>query len=296
MSETDVWTVGRLLKWTTDFLKQKDSSSPRLEAEVLLATARNCERIELYTAFDEEPPEPVRTKFRELVRRRAEGEPVAYLVGQREFYSLPFKVTSDVLIPRPETELLVVALLDAAKELRENKPSLAIADIGTGSGIVAVCAAKNIPQCRITAVDISPDALKVAAVNIEAHGVGGQIELVESDLFAEINDRSFDLIVSNPPYISEPEMQDLRPEVASFEPHLALCGGATGTEIIQRLVHAAAERLAPGGSLLLEISPMIEQPTCAIITENGSYENPRTLKDLAGLARVVVAQSCGAKS
>ena len=290
MSETEAWTIGRLLKWTADFLKQKDSTSPRLDAEVLLATARNCGRIELYTAFDEEPPESIRTKFRELVRRRAEGEPVAYLVGHREFYSLSFKVTRDVLIPRPETELLVVALIDAAKALSSRKPSLSIADIGTGSGIIAVCAAKNLPTCNVTAVDISPTALDVARANVEAHGVGDRVELIESDLFAALGDRQFDLIVSNPPYVSEPEMAELRAEVANYEPHLALCGGPTGTEVIQRLVPAAAERLAPQGSLLLEVSPMIAQRTLDIIREQGGFETPRTLKDMAGLARVVVAK------
>jgi release factor glutamine methyltransferase len=290
MSDTEAWTIGRLLKWTTEFLKQKDSTSPRLDAEVLLATARNCQRIELYTAFDEEPPEAIRTKFRELVRRRAAGEPVAYLVGHREFYSLPFKVTRDVLIPRPETELLVVALLDAAKGLSAGNPSLSIVDIGTGSGIVAICAAKNLPTCRVTAVDISAKALDVAKANVETHGVGDRVELVESDLFAALGDRRFDLIASNPPYVSEPEMRELRGEVAGYEPHLALCAGPTGTEIIQRLIPAAAERLVPGGSLLLEVSPMIERQTHEIFKAHGGFEPARTLKDLAGLARVVVAK------
>lgn len=290
MPETEAWTVGRLLKWTTDFLKQKDSTSPRLDAEVLLANARGCERIELYTAFEEEPTEAVRAKFRELVKRRAEGEPVAYLVGHREFYSLPFKVTRDVLIPRPETELLVVALLDVAKELVARKPALSIADIGTGSGIVAICAAKNLPKCHVTAIDVSQAALAVASENANTHGVGDRVEFVESDLLSQVSDRQFDLIASNPPYVSEPEMQELRPEVADFEPHLALCGGPTGTEIIQRLVPMAAERLLPGGCLLMEVSPMIERRTREIIAAHGGYEAPRTLKDLAGLARVVVAK------
>ena len=290
MPETEAWTVGRLLKWTTDFLKQKDSTSPRLDAEVLLATARNCERIELYTAFDEEPTEPIRTKFRELVRRRAEGEPVAYLVGHREFYSLPFKVTRDVLIPRPETELLVVALLDAAKELGVRKPALSIADVGTGSGIVAICAAKKLPQSRAMAIDVSSKALDIARANAETHGVADRIDFVESNLFSQAEERQFDLIASNPPYVSEPEMLELRADVVNYEPHLALCGGPTGTEVIRRLVPAAAERLASGGCLLLEVSPMIERQTHEIIKTHGGFEAPRTLKDLSGLARVVLAK------
>ncbi|MCA9121301.1 MAG: peptide chain release factor N(5)-glutamine methyltransferase [Planctomycetaceae bacterium] len=290
MPDTEAWTVGRLLKWTTDFLKQKESTSPRLDAEVLLATARGCERIELYTAFDEVPSDAVRDKFREMVKRRAAGEPVAYLVGRREFYSLPFKVTRDVLIPRPETELLVVALLDAAKELGVRKPELSIADVGTGSGIVAVCAAKNLPTAKITAIDVSSTALEVARENIISHEVSSRIELIQSDLFSQIDDRLFDVIASNPPYVSESEMKELRGEVAEYEPHLALYGGPTGSELIQRLVPAAAEHLLPGGCMLLEVSPMIEQQTHKIIRDHGGFDTPRTLKDMAGLARVVVAK------
>lgn len=290
MPESEVWTVGRLLEWTTDFLKQKHSTSPRLDAEVLLATARNCERIELYTAFKEEPTEEVRQYFRELVRRRAAGEPVAYLVGHREFYSLDFKVTQDVLIPRPETELLVVAVLDAAKELLTRQSSLSIVDVGTGSGIVAICVAKNLPKGHVTAIDVSSEALAVARTNVEAHNVASQVELLESDLLAEVDAREFDIIASNPPYVSEPEMSELRKDVVDYEPHLALCGGETGTEIIQRLVPQAAERLVGNGVLLLEVSPMIEAQTHQIIRDHGAFGELRTLKDLAGLARVIVAK------
>src|SRR5690349_22822695 len=136
---TDSWTIGRLLKWTTDFLKQRGAESPRLDAEVLLAHARGCERIQLYTSFEEDASETLRADFRALVKRRSEGTPVAYLVGKREFYSLPFEVTPDVLIPRPETEHLVVELLDRAKEFPAGT-ALEIADVGTGSGIIAICA------------------------------------------------------------------------------------------------------------------------------------------------------------
>ena len=152
------WTIGRLLTWTTDFLREKESTSPRLDAEVLLAYARDCPRIELYTAYEVVAEDSLRARFRELVRRRAEGMPVAYLVGQREFFSLPFKVTADVLIPRPETELLVVRTLDLAKSLMENlsrDTPLQIADVGTGSGNVAICCAKHLPHCQVTAIDIS---------------------------------------------------------------------------------------------------------------------------------------------
>ncbi len=184
MSSSAPWTVGRLLQWTADYLKSHGSESPRLDAEVLLAKVLGCQRIQLYTAFDNEPSEEVRAAFRELVRRRAEGAPVAYLVGHREFYSLDFRVTPDVLIPRPETELLVIALLDLAKT-RPVGGKLTIADVGTGSGIIAVCAAKHLPGCRVTAIDTSPAALEVAKSNAEKHGVLGRIEFIQSDLFAD---------------------------------------------------------------------------------------------------------------
>src|SRR6266566_5105791 len=135
----DEWTLGRLLAWTTDYLKGQGAESPRLDAEILLAAARGCQRIELYTSFDETADEATRQRFRELVRRRAEGTPVAYLVGHKEFYSLSFRVTPHVLIPRPETELLVVRLLDLAKQRGTASRPISIADVGTGSGIIAIC-------------------------------------------------------------------------------------------------------------------------------------------------------------
>src|SRR5882757_1408341 len=145
----DSWTVGRLLSWTIDYLSKHGAENPRLEAEVLLAHARNCRRIDLYTTFGDTASEDTRTAFRELVKRRAGGTPVAYLVGHREFYSLDFEVTPDVLIPRPETESLVVALLDRIKQRPAANSSIEIADVGTGSGILAVCAAKFIPAAHV---------------------------------------------------------------------------------------------------------------------------------------------------
>src|SRR5215471_7417879 len=156
MSQSEPWTIGRLLTWTTDYLKQHGADSPRLDAEVLLAEARGCKRIELYTAFAEIADEQTRTAFRELVRRRAEGTPVAYLVGKREFFSLSFRVTPDVLIPRPETETLIVRLLDLANQeiAGVGQGETKILDVGTGSGIIPISAAKHLPNAQITAVDI----------------------------------------------------------------------------------------------------------------------------------------------
>jgi len=195
MSSTETWTVGRLLQWTTDYLKSHGADSPRLDTEVLLAEALGCRRIDLYTAFEDVPGQGPRAAFRELVRRRAEGTPVAYLVGRREFYSLSFRVTPAVLIPRPETELLVGALLDLARGRSAAAP-VTIADVGTGSGIIAICAAKHLAGCRVTAIDISPAALEVARGNAAEHGVAERIEFLQSDLLTAVPaGRQFDFIV-----------------------------------------------------------------------------------------------------
>lgn len=286
---SESWTIGRLLKWTTDYLKQRGADSPRLDAEVLLAFARGCERIALYTSFEEEADEALRTQFRELVKRRAEGTPVAYLVGKREFYSLAFEVTPEVLIPRPETEHLVVALLDRAKAAN-CQTALQIADVGTGSGIIAICAAKHLPQARVTAIDISPSALSVAKRNAAKHGVADRLEFMESDLFAQVpSDRRFHFIVSNPPYVSEAELAKLAPDVRDHEPRLALAAGERGTSVIERLIPEAADRLRPGGWLLMEISPMIERAVVELLAGSDRFGDAEVAKDLAGLARVVAA-------
>ncbi len=221
MSEAEVWTVGRLLSWTTQFLKDRGADSPRLDAEILLAEARGSRRIDLYTSFEEVPTEEVRTKFRQLVKQRAEGMPVAYLVGRREFYSLPFQVTPDVLIPRPETELLVVRLLDllAARAAERPNEALQVADVGTGSGIIAICAARRFPGCRVTAIDTSAAALAVARANAKEHGVADRIDFVEGDLLSGLPAEGvFDLVASNPPYVSEAEFAQLARDVREFEP------------------------------------------------------------------------------
>jgi release factor glutamine methyltransferase len=290
MSQAEAWTISRLLKWTADYLRNRGSDSPRLDAEVLLADALQCQRIDLYTRFDEQPGEPARNAFRELVRRRGEGAPVAYLVGHREFYSLSFRVTPDVLIPRPETELLVVAALDLGKQ-RAGGAEFTVCDVGTGSGIIAVCLAKHLPGCRVTAVDISPAALAVARENAAAHGVQDRIEFLESDLLAAIPaDRRFDLIASNPPYVSEAEIKTLAPDVRDYEPRQALVAGRQGTEVIEALLPQAAERLNPGGHLLIEISPMVHDAVVTLVEADPRFQRGQTALDLARLPRVVQAK------
>ncbi len=289
MGESETWTVGRLLEWTAGYLKEHDAESPRLDAEILLAEALGCRRIELYTSFDQVPDESPRTAFRELVRRRSEGTPVAYLVGRREFYSIEFRVTPDVLIPRPETELLVMTLLDRARERTVEQP-ITIADVGTGSGIIAVCAAKHLPDSRVTAIDVSPAALKVAQQNAMAHGVADRIEWVESDLFDKVDPtKKFDFIASNPPYVSTSEEESLAREIKNHEPHGALVAGPQGTEVIDRLIPQAADRLNPGGRLLIEISPMIHESVVALLQKEARLEPGQTVLDQARLPRTVQA-------
>jgi release factor glutamine methyltransferase len=289
---TAPWTVGRLLQWTTGHFKERGSDSPRLEAEVLLAHALGCERIMLYTRFDEEPTEAVKATYRGLVKQRADGAPVAYLIGRREFYSLPFTVTPDVLIPRPETEFVVVGLLDAAKVQRPaSGEGFAVADIGTGSGILAVCAALKLPTARVTAVDVSPAALAVARQNAERHGVAARITFVESDLFDRVaKAEKFDFIVSNPPYITTAEMAELDRDVREFEPHSALEAGPRGTEVIERLIQQAAERLVPGGQLFIELSPQLHTAVLKLIEQDGRFESLPTMEDHGRRPRVVVAR------
>ena len=285
------WTVGRLLSWTVDYLGKHGAENPRLEAEVLLAHARNCKRIDLYTAFGELASEETRTTFRELVKRRAAGTPVAYLVGHREFYSLDFEVNGDVLIPRPETELLVVTLLDKIKERSVASEAIDIVDVGTGSGIIAICAAKYVPAARVKAIDISRAALAVARRNAAKHGVEERIEFVESNLLsAEPVDAGFDFIVSNPPYISTRELEQLEVDVRDYEPHLALHAGEQGTDVVAPLIHQAARLLKPGGVTLIEISPMIAPEVESLIVAQPSLELGPTIKDLAGHARIVQAK------
>jgi release factor glutamine methyltransferase len=291
MASVEPWTIGRLLTWTTDYLKQHGSSSARLEAELLLASVCQCERIELYTRFGEETTETVRQQFRALVRERAAGHPVAYLLGRREFYSLSFRVTPAVLIPRPETEFAVVAVLDRLKTWLPAADSVAVCDVGTGSGCIAITIARHAPRAQLTAIDVSPAALAVAEENATTHGVRDRVAFLESNLLAAIpSEQKFAVIVSNPPYVSEAEFATLAADVRNYEPQLALVGGATGVEVIAQLVPQAAAHLEPGGWLVLEISPMLVAAVEQLLKHDGRWETPLVTKDLAGHPRIVQVQ------
>jgi len=292
-ASTDAWTVMRLLNWTTEFFRKRGSDSPRLDAEVLLAHARGCARIELYTAFDSEPSEEQREAFREMVRRRGDGAPVAYLVGYREFYSLRMRVNESVLIPRPETEHAVIEALDRAKATlaEDAKRILNIVDVGTGSGAIAISIAKHLPTAKVTAIDLSAEALQIAQWNAEQHGVSERLTLVQGDLLDTVaEDRAIDIIVSNPPYISDAEYEELDKTVREYEPKSALVSGPRGTELIERLLQEAASRLRSGGQIVIELSPMIADASAEIAIRTDFYNPPKFVKDLAGHRRIMTAQ------
>ena len=290
--ETKQWTLQRLLEWTTGHFDDAGSDSSRLDAEVLLAEAIQCKRIELYTRFAEVPPAEPLQKFREWVKRRAAGEPVAYLVGHKEFYSLKFKVTPATLIPRPETEHLIVAALEVCKDRNDSAGPVRIIDVGTGSGCIAVTLAKHMEnQNVIAATDISLEALAVARENAQAHEVDSRIRFYEGDLLDALPEGSkpVDLIVSNPPYIGRCEIDTVEATVKDFEPESALFAGEQGTEIIERLIPQAEKMLLPGGHLILEASPAT-MDRCEELVNQSALDFVQVINDYAGLKRILVAR------
>lgn len=316
--QPEKWTNRALISWTKSFFEKKGIESPQLEAEVLLSASTGKSRLDLFLAYDDEPTESQRAAFRELVRRRIRGEPVAYLVGSKEFYSINFTVDDSVLIPRPETEQLVLETIeffkkrgwrtgadvrrvsDAAEESdsepqeREELGELLICDVGAGSGCVSAALAKNMPACRVVALDVSREALRVARGNIERLGLAERVELLESDLFSAIpanlpEEKRFDAIVSNPPYVSEPEYAELETTTVGFEPRVALVGGATGAELAIRLVGEAVDRLKVGGRLALELSPTTIDAVVDALKRDGRWNDVAVHKDFAGLRRFAVA-------
>ncbi len=282
-----VWTIGELLDWTAGFLSEKGSEYPRLDAEVLLAHALDCRRIDLYTRYTDIAAEDARQRFRELVRRRIEGCPVAYLVGRKEFFSLTLEVSPAVLIPRPESEFVVMECLRLAEELA----APTVLDIGTGSGNLAIAVALRHKGAQVTAVDVSGDALAVAARNATRHGVADRITFLQGDLFAPLAEgQRFDFILSNPPYIPHDDIAGLSAGVRDFEPHLALDGGADGFAVFDRLVSEARERLQPGGHLIVEIGAPQEEPARQRIAAISGYELAPTIQDYSGHPRVLRAR------
>jgi release factor glutamine methyltransferase len=280
------WSIGELLDWTAKFLSQKESESPRLDAEVLLAHTLGCKRIELYTRYTEPATPEQRQQYRELIGKRIEGCPVAYLVGRKEFFSLALDVTPAVLIPRPDSEHVVMECLRLAKEIAEP----GILDVGTGSGNLAVAVAHRHKTAQLTATDISADALAVAKRNAEKHAVAARVECLQGDLFAPVAGRRFDLIVSNPPYIPRDEIAKLAAGVRDFEPRQALDGGSDGFAVFDRLAGEAGNYLKPGGYLIVEIGAPQEKRARQKIEAQGTWELAATVHDHSGHPRVLVAR------
>ena len=284
-----IWTIKALLDWTGDFFIRKGipPQTAKLEARIVLAHVLKCKPIDLLVRYNEQPDEKSRATFRELILRRADGWPVAYLVGQREFYLLSFEVSPAVLIPRPETETLVAEALKLLKPIAN--PS--VLDLGTGSGCIAVSIAHQKKDARVTAVDVSPDALDIAKRNAERHGVADRIDFRQGDLFAAVPaDGRFDLIVSNPPYVTPGELAGLAPEVRDHEPRLALDGGPDGLAFYRRLAMGSGAFLKPGGWLLAEIGATQDDAVRGLLGERPEFEVGKTIRDAAGLPRVVVAR------
>lgn len=272
------WTSLKLIQWTSGHFEKKGIPNPRLDAELLLAHVLKCKRVDLYTGFEKTVGDNHLAEFKALIERRAKREPLQYIIGETEFWGLKFKVTPDVLIPRPETELLV----EEALKFSEAKNIL---DIGTGSGCIAISLAKHLLEARITATDISKESLEVAKENAETNSVFDRIEFIASDiapwLFFETQEKKFDLIVSNPPYIDPIEIDLLQTEVSQHEPRRALDGGKGGFEIIDKILQEAPDFLKDGGALLLEVG----EGQTAILKTKHPLE---VRKDYNGIERIVL--------
>jgi release factor glutamine methyltransferase len=280
------WTVGRLLTWTTDYLKRRGAESPRLDAEVLLAKVLGWDRVQLYTRYEEEVGAGPRGDFRALVRRRSEGTPVAYLVSRKEFYSLGLTVSPAVLIPRPDSEFVVVEFLALARELGAPR----VVDVGTGSGCLALACAQHHKTARFVAIDISPEALAVAESNARALGLSERIEFRLGDRLAPVaGEAPFDAVLSNPPYIPTDVIPTLEPGVRDYEPHRALDGGPDGLRVVTPLIAEAVPLLKPGGHLILEIGSDQEGPVRDLIAAQPLLKLAPTVRDHGNHPRVVRA-------
>ena len=277
-----------LLERTTDFLAKRGVDSPRLDAELLLAEVLGLSRTQLYMNHDRPMSDPEVDAFRELVKRRGQREPVAYILGRRDFWTLTLDVTPDVLIPRPDTERLVELVLawvgsDRSRELR-------IVDVGTGSGCIALALASELPAATVVAIDTSDAALEIARCNAEKNDLRERVKFVSGDLLSPLAGReaAVDVVVSNPPYVTDGEYSELDPDVREFEPRLALTSGADGLNAIRRIVPDAHRILRPGGLLAIEIGSG-QGPSARSVVER-RFGSARVEQDYGGHDRVVLAE------
>jgi release factor glutamine methyltransferase len=275
-----VRTLGEVLRLSTAHLERNGSPTARLDAELLLGHALELGRVELYTGFERPLSEAELAACRELIARRAKREPVAYILGRWGFRGLDLDVDPRVLVPRPETELVVGRCL----ELVAGAAAPAMLDVGTGSGAIALALASELPEARVTACDVSEDALAVARANGGRLGI--DVEWVASDLFAGLGERRFDLVVSNPPYVAEGELAGLAPEVRDWEPRGATVAGRTGLEVIERLAAGARVALEPGGAVVLEVGAGQAGAAGRLLGETG-ITDIGCERDHAGIERIV---------
>ena len=284
-----VWTIQRLLAWTADFFRERGIESPRLDAEVLLSALLGRDRMYLYVHFDE-PLEPEElARFRGYVKERAAHVPLAYVLGRREFMGLDFRVTRDTLIPRPDTEILVQCAVDFLRaRMDAGEAACSIADIGTGTGAIALSTLRYTEGTHADAVDISPAAAAVARENAERLGLTERIDIHVGDLLAPLAGGRYDMILSNPPYIPTVDIATLMPEVRSYEPHLALDGGMDGLNIYRRLMADAPALLKEGGAIAVEVGIDEAAAVAALAMAHPRIVRTEILKDLAGIERVVV--------
>ena len=293
----ETWTTLRVLDWTSQRFADAGMAAARLEAQVLLAHVLACNRVQLYTGFDKPLGADELARFRGLIRRRLAGEPLAYLVGEQEFWSLPFTVVLEdpaggaavrVLVPRHDTETLIEVVLDELAGRRD--AALRIADIGTGSGAIAITLARELPASRLIAVDLDEGALAVARHNVARHQLRDRVEVRAGDLLAPLaGEAPFDVLVANLPYIADADLAGLPPEVRA-EPRRALAGGGDGLDLLRRLVSGAPDVLVAGGLIALEHGFDQAAAVTAILAGGGGFAPARTRNDLGGQPRVTFAR------
>lgn len=277
-----------ILRQAAANLKQSGSTSPRLDAEVLLTSYLNTNRLELYKAPEKPLGEEEIQGFGKWLERRLNGEPVAYIIGAKEFWSLLFEVNPEVLIPRPETEILVEEALQASKKMMS--AGLRILEIGVGSGAISVALAKELPDARLVATDISSGALVLARRNARTHGVADRIEFLCGNLLAPVVG-TFDLIVSNPPYISAAEFEQLPRGVREYEPREALLTGEGGTACHREIIAASGKHLRQGGWLLMEMGDGQKEIVAELLKKSEAFDRIETRRDYGGVERVIIARA-----
>jgi len=290
------WTIIKLLQWAASYLKTHDIDSPRASGEILLAHALKCERIDLYLSFDQPLVDDELKAFKTLIKRRIRREPVAYILGVKEFWSLDFEVTEDVLIPRPETECLVETALDLLSR-QASSQSWRILDLGTGSGAIVIALASQQPRHTYFASDRSIQAVRVAQRNAGRHKFGEMIHYFNANWLTSLSQTmsAFDMIVTNPPYIPSRVIEGLQPEIHGYEPMAALDGSDDGLECFKEIINSAHRYLKPGGVLLLEIGHDQQDDIRRIVSDSGPYDDFSCTKDYAGHDRVVCMYNRGKK-